>query len=214
MESVTTDAVAVKSLPVFDWSGEDFNFNVPVNFSAGATGISGGGGIAYGTCTTSGSVTAKVVNSDDFGELKKGACINVKFSYANTATTPTMNVNSTGAKYIKKYGTTGSMGYMWYTGEVVQFVYDGTYWVMIDGGTATTTYYGATKLQSTITNTDTVAATPGAVYDYINTTKKIESGTWTPTVIRAASYTTQEGWYQRIGNIVTVGFLCSGTWNS
>ena len=214
LESVTTDAVAVKSLPVFDWSGEDFNFNVPVNFSAGATGIGGGGGIAYGTCTTSGSVTAKVVNSDDFGELKKGACINVKFSYANTATSPTMNVNGTGAKSIKKYGTTGSMAYMWYTGEVVQFVYDGTYWVMVDGGTATTTYYGATKLQSTITNTDTVAATPGAVYDYINTTMKIESGTWTPTVIRAASYTTQEGWYQRIGNIVTVGFLCSGTWNS
>lgn len=104
---------------MFDWSGEDFNFNVPVNFSAGATGISGGGGIAYGTCTTSGSITAKVVNSDDFGELKKGACINVKFSYANTATTPTMNVNSTGAKYIKKYGTTGSMAYMWYTSEVV-----------------------------------------------------------------------------------------------
>lgn len=29
--TVTTDEVTVKSLPVFDWSGEDFNFNVPVS---------------------------------------------------------------------------------------------------------------------------------------------------------------------------------------
>jgi hypothetical protein len=28
--SATTDEVAIKSMPVFDWSGEDFNFNVPV----------------------------------------------------------------------------------------------------------------------------------------------------------------------------------------
>ena len=29
-----TDEVAIKSLPVFDWSGEDFNFNVPVSAPA------------------------------------------------------------------------------------------------------------------------------------------------------------------------------------
>ena len=29
----------VKTMPVFDWSADDFNFNVPVNFSAGATGM-------------------------------------------------------------------------------------------------------------------------------------------------------------------------------
>ncbi len=28
--TATTDEVAIKSMPVFDWSGEDFNFNVPV----------------------------------------------------------------------------------------------------------------------------------------------------------------------------------------
>lgn len=30
LETVTTSEKAVKSLPVFDWSGKDFNFNVPV----------------------------------------------------------------------------------------------------------------------------------------------------------------------------------------
>ena len=29
--TATTDEVAIKAMPVFDWSGEDFNFNVPVS---------------------------------------------------------------------------------------------------------------------------------------------------------------------------------------
>ena len=189
---------------MFDWSGEDFNFNVPVNFSAGFTGGGSSGGVAYGTCTTSGSATAKIVNSDDFGDLKKGACINVKFSFANTATSPTMNVNGTGAKSIKKYGTTGSMAYMWYAGEVVSFVYDGTYWMMIDGGVATTTYYGATKLQSTISNTDTVALTPGAVYDFV------KYGTWTPRTTAIPKPTTATGTYIKIGDMCIVSFYMTG----
>lgn len=209
LESVTTDEKAIKSLPVFDWSGSDFNFNVPVNFAAGATGISGGGGLMYGTCTTSGATTAKIVNCEGFTSLTTGASIRVKFSYANTATSPTMNVNGTGAKYIKKYGTTGSMGYMWYMGEVKDFVYDGTYWVMVDGGTATTTYYGVTKLRSTIANDDTTALTPGAVYDL-----GIDSGTWTPTVTGASTYSSRSGWYQKTGDTVTVGFLVTGTFST
>lgn len=209
LETITTDETAVKTLPVFDWSGEDFNFNVPVNFSAGATGLGAGGGIPYGTCSTSGSVTAKIVNCDEFTTLETGASIRVKFSYANTATSPTMNVNGTGAKSIKKYGTTGSMRYMWYTGEVVDFVYDGSYWVMVDGGVATTTYYGATKLRSTIANDDTTALTPGAVYDL-----GIDSGTWTPSVINTSSYASRQGWYQKIGNCVTIGFFVNATFSS
>lgn len=209
LESVTTDEKAVKSLPVFDWSGSDFNFNVPVNFSAGATGIGGGGGVPYGTCSTSGSVTAKIVNCDEFTTLQTGAAIRVKFSYANTASSPTMNVNGTGAKSIKKYGTTASMNGMWYMGEVVDFVYDGSYWVMVDGGVATTSYYGATKLQSTISNTDTVALTPGAVYDL-----GIASGSWTPSVINTSSYASRQGWYQKIGKCVTIGFFVNATFSS
>lgn len=176
--------------------------------------VSGGGEVSghtvfYGTCTTTGATTAKTVNCADFTKLESGACIRVKFSYANTATSPTMNVNGTGAKSIKKYGTTASMGYMWYMGEVKDFVYDGTYWVMVDGGTATTTYYGVTKLRNTIANDDTTALTPGAVYDL-----GIDSGTWTPSVINASTYTTRQGWYQKVGNCVTVGFLVTGTWSS
>ena len=209
LESVTTDAVAVKSLPVFDWSGEDFNFNVPVNFSAGATGISGGGGLAYGTCSTIGGTSTKVVNSDDFGDtLETGKSIRVKFSYANTVASPYLNVNGTGAKLIKKYGSTGSVAYYWYTGEVIDFVYDGSYWVMVNAAPATTTYYGITKLQSTISNTDTVALTPGAVYDFV------KQGTWTPTVTGCSSYSIRQGWYMKIGDVVTIGWLVTGTFST
>lgn len=209
LETITTDETAVKTLPVFDWSGEDFNFNVPVNFSAGATGISGGGGLAYGTCSTIGGTSTKVVNSDDFGDtLETGKSIRVKFSYANTVASPYLNVNGTGAKLIKKYGSTGSVAYYWYTGEVIDFVYDGSYWVMVNAAPATTTYYGITKLQSTISNTDTVALTPGAVYDFV------KQGTWTPTVTGCSTYSLRQGWYMKIGDIVTVGWCVTGTFST
>ena len=209
LETITTDAVAVKTLPIFDWSGEDFNFNVPVNFSAGATGISGGGGLAYGTCSTIGGTSTKVVNSDDFGDtLETGKSIRVKFSYANTVASPYLNVNGTGAKLIKKYGSTGSVAYYWYTGEVIDFVYDGSYWVMVNAAPATTTYYGITKLQSTISNTDTVALTPGAVYDFV------KQGTWTPTVTGCSSYSIRQGWYSKIGDVVSIGWCVTGTFST
>lgn len=209
LETITTDETAVKTLPIFDWSGEDFNFNVPVNFSAGATGISGGGGLAYGTCSTIGGTSTKVVNSDDFGDtLETGKSIRVKFSYANTVASSYLNVNGTGAKLIKKYGSTGSVAYYWYAGEVIDFVYDGSYWVMVNAAPATTTYYGITKLQSTISNTDTVALTPGAVYDFV------KQGTWTPTVTGCSSYSIRQGWYMKIGDVVTIGWLVTGTFSS
>ena len=53
---------------------------------------------AYGTCTTAAATVAKTVSAANF-RLFKGATISVKFSYANTAASPTMNVNGTGAKH-------------------------------------------------------------------------------------------------------------------
>lgn len=39
LEEAISAAKTVKTMPVFDWSAEDFNFNVPVTFAAGATGV-------------------------------------------------------------------------------------------------------------------------------------------------------------------------------
>lgn len=128
--------------------------------------------VHYGTCSTAAATAAKVVALTGFS-LVTGAEIAVKFTAANTAANPTLNVNNTGAKSIMKYGTTAADTNMWQAGAVVVFAYDGTNWVMEDGTTATTTYYGVTKLSSATNSTATnLAATPSAVksaYDLANT---------------------------------------------
>ena len=57
----------------------------------------------YGTCSTTASTVAKVVSITGF-TLCEGATILVKFTYTNTASSPTLNVTGTGAKPIKRYG--------------------------------------------------------------------------------------------------------------
>lgn len=90
----------------------------------------------YGTCGTAAGTAAKVVTCSGF-TLKVGAIINVSFTNANTATTPTLNVNSTGAKNIYvngaqlKYGSSyATNAYNWKAGNVVQFMYNGSVWIM------------------------------------------------------------------------------------
>lgn len=129
--------------------------------------------LSYCTCGTTAGTSAKTatVAAGNFA-LITGAAVDVKFAIANTASTPTLNVNNTGAKYIKKYGATAPSAYMWQAGAVVRFVYDGTYWIMQNGTTATNTYYGVTKLNTAVNSTSTSeAATPSAVkqaYDKAN----------------------------------------------
>lgn len=117
----------------------------------------------YGTCATAAATVAKVVTCSGF-TLKTGAMIAVQFTYANTASSPTLNVNSAGAIAIKQYGTTAVSTYQWRAGEVVLFVYNGTNWELVSKSTATTSYYGVTKLSSSVSSTSTsLAATPSAV---------------------------------------------------
>ena len=118
----------------------------------------------YGTCSTAAATQAKVVVCEGF-TLKEGVSIRVKFTNAQSYNgAPTLNVNSTGAKSVKSVGTTNSLRYCWFAGEVVSFTYDGTNWIMEDGGIASTTYYGYTKLSSSATSTSTaIALTPASL---------------------------------------------------
>lgn len=118
----------------------------------------------YGTCTTSASTQAKVVTCSGF-KLETGAKISVKFTNAQTYNgTATLNVNSTGAKNITRVGTTTTTRYYWSAGEVIDFVYDGTNYIMEGKGTATTTYYGVTKLATSAVSTSTsTALTPASL---------------------------------------------------
>lgn len=91
---------------------------------------------AYATCTTPGSTPAKVAyiqgESATTGfTLIKGVTVHVKFTYANKASNPTLNINGTGAKAIKCTWdeTLDVFAYnYWEAGEVVTLTYDGTYW--------------------------------------------------------------------------------------
>lgn len=84
-----------------------------------------------GTCSTASATTEKAVTLLGFS-LAKGANIIVTFTNANTAIAPTLNVNSTGVKAIcSEDGTIASVTNPAYfpAGSIVEFTYNGTYWV-------------------------------------------------------------------------------------
>lgn len=84
----------------------------------------------YGTCSTAAATTAKIATSTDSKfSLVTGAKVRIKFTYTNTASAPTLNVDSKGAKSIKAYSTTAPTIW-WNAGDVVDFTYDGTNWIM------------------------------------------------------------------------------------
>lgn len=97
------------------------------------SGGGGGGGVFYGTCGTAAATAAKAVTCPSFtaADLTAGTVLYVDFTYSNTVASPTLNVNSTGAKDIMRYGTTRpstSAASSWNAGSIVCMVYDGTYW--------------------------------------------------------------------------------------
>ncbi len=124
----------------------------------------------YCTCATAAGVTEKVAQIvKGHFILEAGVAVDVKFTYANTVASPTLNVNNTGAIAIKKYGNTAPTNYPWAAGAVVRFVYDGQYWLVQNGSTATTNTYGVTKLSTSVSSTASdVAATPSAVRQAYN----------------------------------------------
>lgn len=85
----------------------------------------------YGTCVTAAATAAKVVALTGFA-LYTGAQVTVQFTYANTAANPKLNVNGTGAKYIRVNNANITAPYYWGANNTVTFTYNGTYWIMSD----------------------------------------------------------------------------------
>ena len=80
----------------------------------------------YVTCSTPGSTVAKAVAITGITSLENGMTINVRFANGNTASNPTMNLNSLGSKPIYRYGNTpagNSEELSWYSGEIISLVY-------------------------------------------------------------------------------------------
>lgn len=93
----------------------------------GQTGTAGKDGqMLYATCDTAAGTAAKVASlAAGTLSLKAGATVAVKFTYANTASSPTLNIAGTGTKamYIQ-----GVRDVYWTDGATVTFTYDGTNW--------------------------------------------------------------------------------------
>lgn len=87
----------------------------------------------YGSCSTAAATAAKTasVNSSNGFSLVTGAKVTIKFSAANTAASPTLNISSTGAKAIYYQGAVITSEQYWEVGDVIDFIYDGTNWNMI-----------------------------------------------------------------------------------
>ena len=146
-------------------SGAAANPVLNLGIPRGADGSSVGANVFYGSCTSSSTTAAKVVDCPSTFSLTQGVVINVWFMQGQGASSSvTLNVNGSGAITATTTGSTAVSQYAWQAYEVVSFVYTGSVWEMIDGGIATTTYYGATKLSSAVNSTsEDMAATPAAV---------------------------------------------------
>ena len=81
-----------------------------------------------GDCSTAAGTAAKAVTITNF-ELSKNAFVFVKFSAANTAANPTLNVTGTGAKAIYYQGAAVPASYL-EANRYYHFVYDGSHWVL------------------------------------------------------------------------------------
>lgn len=152
-------------------SGKKFHLANGVQ-ATGTASVGGTQNTWYGTCPTGATAQTKVVTtiSGDFS-LTTGSMVRVKFTNAQSYNGGIkLDVDGTGAHNVMRQGTTVTVRYFYLAGEVVDFVFDGTNYIAVNEGIATTTYYGVTKLSSATNSTSAaMAATPSAVkaaYDH------------------------------------------------
>lgn len=93
----------------------------------GQTGTAGKDGqMLYATCDTTAGTVAKVASlAAGSLSLKAGATVAVKFTYANTVSSPTLNIAGTGTKAMYVQGV---RDVYWTDGATVTFTYDGINW--------------------------------------------------------------------------------------
>lgn len=96
--------------------------------------------VKYYVCDTAAATQAKTIDNVSNFTLTIGMVINVTFTYGNTNSQPTLNINNTGAKSIMKPSSSGATNLSYYeynfatSNTVRTFRYDGTYWVLQDDG--------------------------------------------------------------------------------
>ena len=176
--------------------------------------------IAYGTCSTAAATAAKVITVTSPGwELVVGSIIVIKFSATNTASNPTFNVNSTGAKsvwYSTALITTSSLSYAGYANRHMIFVYDGTQYVFLGWSYDANTTYTNVKLghgYATCSTAEATTAKVGTLSSYTLTTGGIVAVKFTYAVPASATLNINSKGAKAIyyrGAAITAGVIKAG----
>lgn len=141
--------------------------------------------VFYGVCDTAQATAEKIVDIPGF-ELEEGATVLVKFIESTAVDRPTLNVSGTGAKSIMRVESSPAGWRIWQAGALVLLTYDGEKYIMLNGGIATTGFYGITRLTSQVgVGTDEAQAlTPKGAKNYIDSVvEKTVSSTDVSTIL-------------------------------
>lgn len=171
-----TGTVAIANGGTGATTAADARTNLSLNNVTNDTQAPAINGVYYGVCGTGASTKAKTVtltNGTNF-QLATGCLVAVKFTYASAAETMTLNVNGTGAKTLRQYGSTnmssGTTTNGWPANAVVLFVYDGTDWKRVYWYNST--YYTTAVYINTAGDTAAKVGT-GSYYSDLTTSKYI-----------------------------------------
>lgn len=93
-------------------------------YSSGVFGAWTEEGVPYGLCNTTAGTAAKVASISCY-DRDSNPYVAIKFTYENTAASPTLNINNIGAAQIMTNGTNSAY---WAAGATVNFYWDGTYY--------------------------------------------------------------------------------------
>lgn len=164
----------------------------------------------YGECATIAGTQTKAVTIAGFhsADLVAGATVTIKFKYfQNFNGTPKLNVSSTGAKFIYSQDGFSAQLEEWKSGEIVTFVYDGTYWVKQTGGRATAGYYGNVKIAYSVSDDSNTVPITSAVYSAINGANYQTKANLVTSVSSSSTdtqYPSAKLFYDTVGNIETL----------
>lgn len=121
---------------------------------------------AYGICVTNAATAAKTVTITDY-KLVPGSRVAIKMTGGNTAASPTLNINNTGAKPIYLNGAAPATTWI-RSGMVLELVYNGSQYEIVNGvGIATSTNLGSVKSGNDIAVGSDGTMTLQAPYKYI-----------------------------------------------
>lgn len=199
----------VKSAAIFSWSDQDFEFNVPVKFNAGAEGIEGGGSSGSGE---TGDLSKYALKSDIPTVLPNPYALTINGQTYDGTKAVTVDVTGGGAD-LSSGGTVdgdltvtgnlrlkGSGNY----GNTIYFG-DGSYANISEPSDDTLTIKATNiNLNGNVNVNGSAIGSGGSSSSGSSAT----SGTWTPYLNSSAvsSYTIRQGWFQQVGDIVTLGF--------